>query len=91
MKDLADTLHEQGFKLGLYATAGFKAVYGQEEAWAKLLFEDWGADSANIDHSEPPASPTATRPIGNVTPYSGVRLCVVTQRYSDETAAAQPR
>jgi hypothetical protein len=50
MKALADDLHSGGFKLGLYATAGFKAVYGYEERWAKVLFEEWGADEANIDH-----------------------------------------
>jgi hypothetical protein len=33
-----------------YATAGFKAVYGHEDLWAKVLFEEWGADEANIDH-----------------------------------------
>jgi hypothetical protein len=50
MKALADDLHAGGFKLGLYATAGFKAVYGHEDVWATVLFEEWGADSANIDH-----------------------------------------
>ena len=37
-------------RLGLYATAGFKAVYGYEDLWAKVMFEEWGADEANIDH-----------------------------------------
>jgi hypothetical protein len=50
MKSLADDLHADGFKLGLYATAGFKAVYGHEDVWAKVMFEEWGADEANIDH-----------------------------------------
>ena len=50
MKSLADDLHKGGFKLGLYATAGFKAVYGHEDLWARVMFEEWGADEANIDH-----------------------------------------
>ena len=49
MKALANELHADGFKLGLYATAGFKAVYGHELLWAQY-FADVGADELNIDH-----------------------------------------
>eukprot|EP01052_Picozoa_sp_SAG31_P018012 SAG31_NODE_1258_length_9078_cov_12.076512_1_plen_121_part_00 len=50
MKSLAADLRRRGFKLGLYATAGFKAVYGYEDVWATVMFAEWGVESANIDH-----------------------------------------
>lgn len=50
MKGLADFLHAKGLKLGMYVTGGMKQVYKNEENWATIMFDDWGADSVKVDH-----------------------------------------
>lgn len=50
MKGLANYLHIKGFKMGMYLTGGFNDVYGYEEQWAEVMFNEWGADSVKVDH-----------------------------------------
>lgn len=36
--------------MGMYLTGGFNDVYGYEEQWAEVMFNEWGADSVKVDH-----------------------------------------
>lgn len=47
---LAATYHAMGLKLGMYVTGGFEAVFGHEDAWAKVMFGEWGTDGVKVDH-----------------------------------------
>ena len=50
MRGLADNLHANKLKLGMYVTGGFSAVYLHENAWAEVMFNEWAADSVKVDH-----------------------------------------
>ena len=40
MRGVAQHLHAQGLKLGMYVTGGFLAVYQHEDAWAEVRLID---------------------------------------------------